>query len=560
MNRIFKSIVLPFMALLPFAGCNVLDISPTDRFGSDIVWSTRESVDQYVIGFYAFLRESADVNTSITNYAGDLALFSDAYSDIVKSGSWDQYGHSFNRALLEVSFFTSTDAGPLACWSGDNGCYNKIRRHNEFLRDAPDHIDDFGEEFINSRMAEVRFIRAFAYYRLIRVYGGVVLRTELDGPEQNDKPRATEEESWRQVIDDLEYAAEYLPETPVQSGRLSKAAAYAMLSRVGLYYGRLNPEGWQIAIDAANECAKYSALSTGDGGYANVFADASNRENIFVINYSSGEIYHRADQYFRPSGDAAVYGATITSSFFPTSELVDSYEMADGSEFSWNVHGSDPYSWREPRFYATILYNGAEWEDREIQTYEGGTDGIIDFPHNTGAAGTTITGYYMKKWLTENNTDWITNGSTHFYIMLRYGEVLLNKAEALAQQNWAENGTEALQCLNDIRARVGLPARSATSLDEFMELLRQERKVELAGEGFRYWDLRRWRMAEDVIQNQQAHGCWITKDPDDGTLSYSQVEVDGGKTRVFLERYYAFSIPEVERSNNALLGENNKGW
>ena len=67
-------------------------------------------------------------------------------------------------------------------------------------------------------------------------------------------------------------------------------------------------------------------------------------------------------------------------------------------------------------------------------------------------------------------------------------------------------------------------------------------------------------MAEDVIQNQQAHGCWITKDPDDGTLSYSQVEVDGGKTRVFLERYYAFSIPEVERSNNALLGENNKGW
>ena len=408
--------------------------------------------------------------------------------------------------------------------------------------------------------AEAYMIRAFAYYRLIRVYGGVVLRTELDGPEQNDKPRSTEADSWKQVIDDLKYAATYLPDQPVQSGRLSKAAAYAMLTRVGLYYGRFDPEGWSIAIDAANECARYSSLSTGDDGYADVFANASNKENIFVINYSPGEIYHRADQYFRPSGDAAVYGATITSSFFPTSELVDSYEMADGSEFSWNVNGDDPYSGREPRFYATILYNGAEWEGREIETYEGGADGIISFPHNTGASGTTITGYYMKKWLTEGSTDWIINGSTHFYVMLRYGEVLLNKAEALAQQNWAENSEEALQCLNDIRARVGLPARSATSLDEFMELLRQERKVELAGEGFRYWDLRRWRMAEDVIQNQQAHGCWITKDPDDGTLSYSQVEVDGGKTRVFLERYYAFSIPEVERSNNALLGENNKGW
>ena len=166
----------------------------------------------------------------------------------------------------------------------------------------------------------------------------------------------------------------------------------------------------------------------------------------------------------------------------------------------------------------------------------------------------------MKKWLTEDNTDWITNGSTHFYVMLRYGEVLLNKAEALARQNWAENGTEALQCLNDIRARVSLPARSAASLDEFMELLRHERMVELAGEGFRYWDLRRWRIAEEVIQDQQAHGCWITRDEETGTLSYRQVEVDGGKTRIFLERYYAFSIPEVERSNNALLGENNKGW
>ena len=494
MNRIFKKIAFPLLAVLPLSGCNVLDISPTDRFSADIVWSSKESVDQYVIGFYAFLKESADVNTSVTGYSGDLALFSDAYSDIVKSGSWDQYGHSFNRALLEVSFFNSTDAGSLACWSGDNGCYNKIRRQNEFLRDAPGYADEFGEDFINQRMAEVRFIRAFAYYRLIRVYGGVVLRTELDGPEQNDKPRSTEADSWKQVIDDLKYAATYLPDQPVQSGRLSKAAAYAMLTRVGLYYGRFDPEGWSIAIDAANECARYS------------------------------------------------------------------YEMADGSEFSWNVNGDDPYSGREPRFYATILYNGAEWEGREIETYEGGADGIISFPHNTGASGTTITGYYMKKWLTEGSTDWIINGSTHFYVMLRYGEVLLNKAEALAQQNWAENSEEALQCLNDIRARVGLPARSATSLDEFMELLRQERKVELAGEGFRYWDLRRWRMAEDVIQNQQAHGCWITKDPDDGTLSYSQVEVDGGKTRVFLERYYAFSIPEVERSNNALLGENNKGW
>ena len=554
MNGKIKNILFSLSAAsVAFTGCNVMDLSPTDQYGPDVVWSSESTVDQYVIGFYALLKESADV-------ASGMASFNDAYSDIIKSGSWDQYGHSYNRALLESSFFNSTDAGCFACWTGDSGCYNRIRRHNEFLRDAPGYVSKFGEDFINERMAEVRFIRAFAYYRLIRVYGGVVLRTSLDGPDQNDKARSTEEESWRLVIDDLNFAAQHLPATPAQTGRLSKAAAYAMLSRVGLYYGRLNPEGWQIAVDAANECAKYSSLSLGDNGYADVFSNSANAENIFVINFKSQEVTHNADQFFRPGGDAAVTGAMITSAFFPTSELVDSYEMADGSEFSWEKNGADPYTGREPRFYATILYNGASWEGREIETFNGGADGIVSFDHTTGASNTTLTGYYLRKWITENDRNWIQNGSTHFYIMLRYAEVLLNKAEALAQQNWAQNSAEALQCLNDIRDRVGLPARSASSLDQFMEYLKHERMVELAGEGFRYWDLRRWRLAEDFIQDQTAHGCWITKDETTGELSYSQVEVDGGKTRIFRPEYYAFSIPETERSNNALLGENNTGW
>lgn len=552
MKREKLNIILLFLFSIAVCNsCYVLDLSPTQQYGAEIVWSTEESVDQYVIGFYAFLKEYAEVTSGMAN-------FSDAYSDIIKNGSWDLYSHYYNKALLEESFFTSSDAGCFACWTGDSGCYNRIRRHNEFLRDAAEYVDKFGEDFINSRMAEVRFIRAYAYYRLIIVYGGVVLRTSLDGPNENDKARSTEEESWEQVIEDLRYAAEYLPEEPVQTGRLSKKAAYALLSRVGLYYGRLNSDGWQIAIDAAEECAKYSSLSLGDSGYADIFTDSSNQENIFVINYSPQEVYHNADQYFRPYGDLAVTGANITTAFFPTSELVDSYEMADGTEFSWNDHGTDPYTGREPRFYASILYNGAEWEGRQIETYEGGADGIISYAHTSGASGTTITGYYLKKWITENDRTWITSGSTHFYIMLRYGEVLLNKAEALAQQNWSENGVAALECLNAIRSRVGLPSRSASSLEEFMEHLRHERMVELAGEGFRYWDLRRWRIAEETIHGQQAHGCWITKENDD--FSYEQVEVDGGRTRIFMERFYAFSIPETERTNNTLLGENNMGW
>lgn len=554
MKRILYSLL--FTALFIPASCS-LDIDPTDRYSAATVWSSESSIDQYVFGFYGFLRESIEPNPSMSGYRNDCACFTDAYSDIIKSTSWDQYGHSFNRALLEESLFTSSDAGPLDCWSGDSGCYNRIRRQNEFLRDAPNYVDKFGQDFINIRMAEVRFIRAFAYYRLIRVYGGVVLRTSVDGPEQNDKPRSSEADSWQQVIDDLKFAYEFLPDTWGGNGRLTKAAAYAMLSRVGLY-----AKQWDQVIFAADKCKEYGAqLSLGEDGYAKVFSDASNPENIFVVNFKSAEVTHKADQFFRPSGDKASHGgATVTSAFCPTSELVDSYEMADGTPFSWETHGKDPYTGREPRFYASILYNGADWEGRKIETFVGGADGFLEFQASTGAPESTVTGYYLRKWITEGDNTWKTNGSSHFYALLRYSEVLLNKAEALAEQDWNANKTAALAALNEVRSRVNLPARDASTKEEFMEYLRHERMVELAGEGFRYWDLRRWRLAVDVIHGSTAHGVKITKNEETGELKYEQVEVDGGKTRIFLDKFYAFSIPIVERSNNKLLGENNPGW
>jgi hypothetical protein len=265
--------------------------------------------------------------------------------------------------------------------------------------------------------------------------------------------------------------------------------------------------------------------------------------------------------FFRPIGDSKYHSDnTIFGALCPTSELVDSYEMADGTDFSWDAHGEAPYSGREPRFYASVLYNGVRWEGREIQTYEGGTDGIGKFQTN-GTAGTTTTGYYFKKFITENDFTWETNGSSHFATFIRYAEVLLNYAEALAEQNWAANGAEALAALNKVRARVDLPEKTASSLDEFRTILRKERMVELAGEGFRYWDIRRWRIGEDVIHGKQAHGCKITRTADDeGSLSYEQITIDAGMERIFLERYYSFSIPIVERSNNRALGANNPGW
>lgn len=555
MKKIYKLAPIAASILMMMSCDKVLNIDPTDRFSPAAVWANETSVDKYVYGFYGFLKESSEI------YNSNMANFTDAYSDIIKASSWDQYGHRYNKTLLESSFINSDDAGPFSCWTGDAGCYNRIRRQNEFLRDAPNYVGKFGENFIKVRSAEVRFIRAFAYYRLIRVYGGVVIRTNVDGPDQNDKARVSEAESWAQVIEDLKFAGENLPASWDNNGRITKAAAYGMLSRAALY-----AKEWNLVTEAADSCAKYGGKLSleANGGYAGVFASRTNPENLLTIaflpGYASQGASHRADVFFRPVGDGKYHNnSSVFGAFGPTSELVDSYEMADGTEFSWATHGTDPYAGREPLFYASILYNGADWEGRKIDTSVGGEDGISDFK-TQGTAPSSVTGYYLKKWVTEDDKTWAKNGSSHFAIMLRFAEVLLNKAEAYAELG---DLTKALECLNEVRSRVGLPAKTTADKAEFMKYLRHERMVELAGEGFRLWDLRRWKLADGdngYIDGKQAHGVKITKDEGTGSLTYSQVEVDAGIKRIFYNRFYLFSLPVVERSNNKLLGENNPGW
>ena len=533
---------------------DVIDLNPGDRFSPATVWSSTTTVDSYVLGLYSIFSSSCEF------YGTGSPNLTDAYSDILKSGSWDQYNHSYNRSLFQESAFNSTSAGAFECWSTH---YERIRRENEFLRDAPKYREKFGEKWMDTRIAEVRFCRAYAYYLLCRVYGGVILRTEVDGPEQNDKARSTEADCWDFIIEELKDLAPQLPQgnktengdnwDDANYGRATQQAAYGLLSRVALF-----AERWDVAAQAARDVEKCGgALDL--TGYANVFNGdlKSNKEILFGVDFEQDVITHRYDAYVRPSGDAKALGTSaLYSVFFPTSELADSYEMADGTPFSWETHGSDPYTGREPRFYATILYNGASWMGRTIESYVGGADGFKEY-ENSKSANTTVTGYYLRKYLKDGDKSWITAYSAQTCILIRYAEVLMNKAEALAELSWEQNSVEALQALNDVRGRVGLPSRQTASKEEFMEFVRHERMVELAGEGFRYWDLRRWRLAEEVINGKSVHGVKITKT--DSGFNYEHVDADNGNKRIFYDRYYHFAIPESERSKNPLC-DNNQGW
>ena len=229
----------------------------------------------------------------------------------------------------------------------------------------------------------------------------------------------------------------------------------------------------------------------------------------------------------------------------PTLEMVDSYLMADGSEFDWDnpEHATNPYENREPRFYASVLYNGATWKGRTIETFVGGTDGFEQYGAQQSAGGTT-TGYYVRKMIDEDAP--MDGVSSQTWYEVRYAEVLLNHAEAL---NELGKGAEALVSLNKVRERAKLPKITVTDKEALREIIREERKVELAFEGHRLWDLRRWGIAVDVLDGKRMHGTRITKDGD--SFIFETVECDD-QNRVFKESYYKLPVPQGEVDNNPL--------
>ena len=522
---------------------DLLEKDPTDSYSETVAWSSESSLDMYVTYLYKPLN-------GLSNFSS-LSL-TDGYTDLVKYGNGvPQTWSAHNKILLQQNTITS-DNNPMSSW----GLYTDIFRENVFLRDAGIYGNKFSEDFLNIRIAEIRFIRAVNYARMIRIFGGVILRDETNGVDsegQKDKARATEAESWDFVLKDLEFAARHLPKEwdSKWDGRLTKGAAYAYMCRTALFAKR-----WDVAITAADEIKKLNKYDLMDN-YEDVFKVAGNKEIIFSIAYKIPDMPHYFDRYFAPDGKQGIRRAV------PTSELVDSYDMADGTPFSWSGSmANDPYVGREPRFYASIIYNGATWKEKKIYTYVDAENGFAAYRDNMNPGEKqTVTGYFIRKYLQENNADFDDKGSDQFWIEMRYAEVLLNLAEALAEQDYSKNQDDALEALNEVRERVNLPKRTteeAPDKDSFMKLLRKERICELAFEGFRYWDLRRWRLAGEVIDGKQAHGTKITK-KDDNTYTYEQVPCDDNINRFFPERYYLLPIPVDELQNNPLC-ENNAPW
>lgn len=581
-KKILQSIAIAVLAGTTMSCNDILDVSDETKISDVAVWSNETAADMYITATYKTFTEDALFYGDYTST--DRSRFWDSFTDIMKSPSWDQYGHPYNSTLMQGITNGDAGAGAFECWSE---VYNRIRLDNLKLRELRLYgSKNMSEDWIALREAEVRLCRAYNYFRLARVYGGVVLRTDKsgvngvdDGANEEDivRARASEAETYRFILDELQAAAEILPESTSgswQRGRATKAFAYGLISRIALY-----AQQWKEAAEAAEKCGELSSVGLNEN-YAALFTSASigTPEMIFQIEFAQGAISHLFDQHVCPGGDFNINKQNTYAEHQPTAELADIYEWKDGTEFNWNTWSSehaDPYTDREPRFHATVLYNGAPWRDRTIacwadySTPEGDVvssyDGFQAFKKSGATGGKSCTGYFLRKFLDESNNNFTTDGSTQPCPVMRYGEVLLNQAEAYAQLDVVGNQDKILKCINMLRNRVGLPDKgrdAVSNLENAMNLIRTERIKELAGEGFRLWDLRRWRLAQSVLDGKTRHGVEITNEDrteEPTNFSYKVCDIDANTPLIFPERYNLFSIPLAERTANPAC-TNNPMW
>ncbi len=423
--------------------------------------------------------------------------------------------------------------------------------------------------------AEARFIRALFYFELLKRYGGIPLMGDKVRELGDDVqiPRSSFADCVQYIVGECDAIKDSLRPNPItapelNSHRVTKGAALALKTRVLLYaasplfngqnidqgntltgYPNYNKERWRLAADAARDLINEHTFSLLPN-FKDIFITQNNREIIFFRQGGNNDAIESTNG---PVGFAKVARGRTN----PTQELVDAFPTDAGlpiTDPSSGYNPIDPYTHRDPRLTMSILYNGARWLNTEIQTFEGGQ-------HRPGGAEPgTKTGYYMRKFMGnfENATQY--SSVPHDWIFLRYTEVLLNFAEAENEYNGPT--AEVYQVLKDLRTRAGIVAgdngmyglREGLSQDEMREVIRNERRIELAFEEHRFWDIRRWKIAEQIY-NTGLHGMSIIKNGPEFTFNVVEVF----KPVFSAPKMYLYPIPydEVVKNDNMLQ---NPGW
>ncbi|WP_069658208.1 RagB/SusD family nutrient uptake outer membrane protein [Arcticibacter eurypsychrophilus] len=588
--------IVTIITLLITVSCNkgVLDKVPLDIISDAVVWNDQALVEAYLTG--AYVSTTVFTNDAVVVESSAQPFFAMFYVNNVSDESKSTSNFSGNAYVFKTGGL-KIQGGLMEWWEKS---YKVIRSLNELIERLPQST--LSEEFKNKRIAEARYLRAFNYFYMVKRYGGVPLIKKAqsinDSQEELYASRNSEKEVYDFILSELKEISSILPKIQAANdwGRPTKFAALALTSRAALYagsiakYGTLQLNGllgfnaseansyYQQSADASrqimesNQFKLYDADADKITNFKNIFLVKKNAEVIFAKQHdgSNKDIGGAgwAYDYFQcpyPNGWAnGIHDA-------PYLEVVESFENKDGSSGKLDQAVLNSKLWtmqelwgnKDPRFQATIYTQDTKWQGRNLNFYNGirTADGTILTVGSyqgvlaNGDQKSTQTGFGVMKYLDESkeNGDGSTAGifgSTQDYIVFRYAEILLNDAEAAYELGLTP---EALDAINKIRTRAGIAL--LTSID--MEHIRNERKVELAFEGHRYWDLRRWRLAEDYL-SRNGHGVRYILDHATGKfLVKLKDKQDGTVTSpLFGKQNYYFPITLTRTANNANLVEN----
>lgn len=529
--------ILAFLISLgTFISCDkdFLDIKPIDRLSDDAVWNDESLLTAFVNQIHANSIWSMMDHEFMVGSCTDETYMLGARGDDV-----------YLWGLL------STDnEGVLGQWSGR---YSTIAYCNTYLEKIS--ISVLPEYVKNKLTGQVKFMRAYLYFELNKRFNGVPI---IDKPFSSDGdfnvPRNTYEECLSFMLKDLDDAASLLKDYPMTGadvGRVTYGAALALKSRILLHAASplVNPTNdkakWQKAADAAKaviDLGKYSLVDN----YSDIWNVKRNSEVIWdkaYVDKNRIEGFNLWNQIASLDG----WGGNA-----PTQNLVDDFELLNGKlpKDDPEYDPQNPYINRDPRFYASILYNGALYRGLPYDPWLPGGKDSPDCKYPWCASKTG--GYSLKKFMQESVVGVYgsnqKNGDQHA-ILIRLGEIYLNYAEAMYHL-----GAEdiAREYINKIRQRPSVNMPPVTeSGEELYKRIQHERRIELVFEEFRFDDVRRWKIAIET-ENQPFYGVHVLKNSD-GSFTYNYYKITD---RVFKEQHYWHPIPRYELEKDNKLVQN----
>ena len=548
------AILLLSAGLLTTTSCDFMDCDESDNYTLQEIQGSYNRVKQFVTSIYGYQpSDFCNMHGAMVDAATDDAIHvyeSSAIQRIV-NGTWsanytvdDKFAYYYN-AIHDANYYLTTLSG-LTFDTWENG----------------DDYQDWMQNYDNYQY-QVRFLRAYFYFELVRRYQNVPLITKpLSQTETNQIEPSSAQEVLKFIINEC---TEIAPKLPIKStsiaqaenGRATRAMAMALKSRAALYaasplYSTNGDNAkWTEAAKASHDIiASAGELGLGLDTYANLFKSKNynSKEVILCRPTGTSKTFEQANY---PMG---VTGGNTTTC--PTENLASAFEMKDGRAFDWNdpTMKANQYKDRDPRFYLTIVHNGMLWPAKKaVDISEGGANGLP-------LTNATTTGYYLRKYV-DNSISFEAGSTTaathHNWILFRYAEELLNYAEAMIHVNGncdykdATYTMSAREALNAVRKRAGIPEVAACSQDEFLMRVKHERRVEMAFEGQRFWDLRRWK---NLDETKNIYAVRITHH--DGVLSYEKTLLS---ERSVSNKLYFYPIANVELFKNKKLVQNS-GW